>query len=273
MTFQNLGRAIVPKQTSKSEPESIQLSLFDVLPQTIEVEPVKQWLTVSYKPVSLFSLKRSDATSKAARSNLVPTPYTIKMALLKALIEGEGGKNCTNFDQWIQSQFAWIKPLKIYVLPPQKLVVNRNGYKFRYRGDSSPELYEGFLFREWIHLDGKLKICCGSADRPVNLEILERLFAQINYFGKRGCFFQYCPDKEDVQKTAEKPPEFQPRPNKGFIVQPMDDMGTSDKTTFSRINPFSTETARLGEERLINVEPLPLRLVATSAHYDVYERL
>lgn len=36
-----------------------------------------KWLTVHYQPVSLFSLKRSDATSMAAKSNLVPTPYSI----------------------------------------------------------------------------------------------------------------------------------------------------------------------------------------------------
>lgn len=272
----------MPKQTNKSDSEGIQLDIFSIPPETTPVQPTNRWLTVSYKPVSLFSLKRSDATSMAARSNLVPTPYAIKMALLKRLIEAEGAEHCSDFDRWIERQFTWIKPLEIYILPPEHLVVNRNGYKLRYYDQIADKEYRkannkeappispmqgGFVFREWVHLDGELKICCGSADRPVNLEILESLFAQINYFGKRSCFFQYLP--KDSEKTAEKPQEFQA--SQTFTFQPMDDVG--EKTTFSKINPYSTETAKLDKDRVIKPGFLPLRLVASSARYDFYERL
>lgn len=237
-----------------------------------------KWLTVSYQPVSLFSLKRSDATSMAARSNLVPTPYAIKMALLKALLESQGSLHQTNFDQWIKTQFVWIRDLQMYVLPPERLVVNRNGYKLRYWNQQADKDYrkahnkeapaispmqDGFVFREWVHLDGELQICCGSTDRVAELE---QLFAQINYFGKRGCFFQYLPDAK--RETPE--PQFQPNAEAGFTVQPMDDLG--EKTTFSRINPFSTEKAQLDKDRIIKPGFLPLQLTATSARYDLYKR-
>lgn len=258
----------MPKRLTKSEST----------PLETDSTSVNRWLTVSYQPVSLFSLKRSDATSMAARSNLVPTPYAIKMALLKVLLECQGKQHQANFDPWIKSQFAWIRDLQIYVLPPERLVVNRNGYKLRYWNQQADKDYrkahnkeappispmqDGFVFREWVHLEGNLQICCGPTER---LTDLEQLFAQINYFGKRGCFFQYQPDA--TQQASE--PQFQSIPKTGFTVQPMDDLG--EKTTFNRINPFSREKAQLDKDRVIKPGFLPLELTATSARYDLYER-
>ncbi|MBD2027012.1 hypothetical protein [Leptolyngbya sp. FACHB-711] len=240
--------------------------------EAIESTDQPQWLTVTYQPVSLFSLKRSDATSMAARSNLVPTPYAIKMALLRVLLEEQGRLHTEDFDRWIKPEFAWIRELQVFVLPPEKLVVNRNGYKLRYYDQTTDKadrsritmpLQEGFVFREWVHLEGNLKICTGQSDRLLELE---KLFCQINYFGKRGCFFQFLPD--ETQKTAE--PLFQSQAGRSFTVQPMDDLGA--KTTFSRINPFSPEKAQLDKDRVIQPGFLPLQLTATSARYDFYTR-
>jgi hypothetical protein len=232
-----------------------------------------KWLTVSYEPVSLFSLKRSDATSMAARSNLVPTPYAIKMALLRIIIETHGCHHATNFNNWVQQEFSWVRDLQIFVLPPEKLVVNRNGYKLRYYDQTADKadksrptlpMQDGFVFREWVHLQGNLQICCGMTDRIVELA---GLFAQINYFGKRGCFFQYLPDDPLLETDI---PSFQPNPTIGFVMQPMDDLGSN--TSFSRINPYSDEKAKLGSDRVIQPGLLPLKLVATSARYDFYTR-
>jgi len=125
-------------------------------------KPSNSWLTVSYQPVSLFSLKRYDATSMAARSNLVPTPYAIKMALLKVLIEGEGKNHFSSFEAWIQREFFWIRDLQIYIQPPERIVVNRNGYKLRYYDQTADKadksrptvpMQDGFVFREWVYLE------------------------------------------------------------------------------------------------------------------------
>lgn len=250
----------MPKQSNKSNNNS------------------EQWLTVSYQPVSLFSLKRSDATSMAAKSNLVPTPYCIQMALLKLLIETKGYEHRENFEEWMENELDWIKKLKIYIQPPEQLVVNRNGYKLRYFDQIADKAYrsannrqpppvmpmqDGFVFREWVYMEGDLSICCGKTNR---LDQLKSLFSLINYFGKRGCFFQYLPDRT---QTTEQP-LFQPDPNNGFTVQPMDELG--DKATFSRINPFSSEPAKLDRDRVIKPGFLPLKLTATSARYDLYIR-
>lgn len=232
----------------------------------------ERWLTVTYQPASLFSLKRYDATSMAARSNLVPTPYSIKMALLKVLLETQGKYHQHDFDSWIKNLFTWIRDLHIYVMPPEQLVVNRNGYKLRYydqtadkadKSRSTIPMQDGFVFREWIHLQGNLQICCGETTR---LDELTQLFAQVNYFGKRGCFFQFLPGA--TQQTSE--PSFTPNPSTSFTIQPMDDLGK--KTTFNRINPFSKEKAQLHKDRIIEPGYLPLQLRATGARYDFYQR-
>ena len=239
-----------------------------------------RWLTVRYQPVSLFSLKRSDATSMAARSNLVPTPYSIKMALLRILLESQGNQHSSDFANWIKQEFNWIKSLKVLIQPPERLVVNRNGYKLRYQNQQADKDYrkenvgevpstmpmqDGFVFREWIYYEGELTICCGPTPR---LTDLEGLFAQINYFGKRGCFFQYLPlaDEEKYSLEASLEPELL----NGFTVQPMDDLG--EKTTFEKISPFSSESAKLGKDRVIPMGMLPLKLISTSARYDLYQR-
>ncbi|MBD2435610.1 hypothetical protein [Nostoc sp. FACHB-110] len=232
----------------------------------------QEWLTVSYQPVSLFSLKRSDATSMAARSNLVPTPYAIKMALLKVLLESQGGQHQRDFEQWMKSQFTWIRDLNIYIWPPEKLVVNRNGYKLRYYDQTADKadktrstlpMQDGFVFREWVYMQGHLQICCGPS---ACITQLEQLFSLINYFGKRGCFFQYLPQYS--QKTPE--PLFQHNSSCGFTVQPMDDLG--EKTTFNRINPYSTDKAQLDKDRVIKPGFLPVQLTTSSARYDIYQR-
>jgi hypothetical protein len=115
-----------------------------------------------------------------------------------------------------------------------------------------------------VHSAGDLSICCGKSDRA---EELGDLLAQINYFGKRGGFFQYLPD---ATRFLDEP-VFVPDPLEGFTLQPMDDLGKG--TTFEKIDPFSGQTAKLGKDRVIETGLLPLRLLATGANYDYYERI
>lgn len=228
------------------------------------------WLIVSYAPGALFALKRSNATTMAAKTNLLPTPYAIKMALLKVLIQSQGAEQRSDFDRWIEAQFQWIRPLKIHISPPSRLVVNRNSYKKRYydQNEDNPKrktmaLQSGFTFGESVYLDGRLQICCGPTNK---LDELERLFGQINYFGKRGSFFQYMPDENYV--ATEIPEEFQLPMN--CVVQPWDDI--PDGATFAGINPFSAVRSRADKDRVIKLGFLPLKLTASSTRYDFFER-
>jgi hypothetical protein len=257
----------MPKQLNN---QSQQLEIF---PSEANVSSNNNlWLTVTYQPVSLFSLKRSDATSMAARSNLVPTPYAIKMALLKVLLESQGQHHQEDFDSWIKQEFTWIRDLTIYLKPPELLVVNRNGYKLRYYDQTTDKaektrptvpMQDGFVFREWIYFQGNFQICCGETNR---LDELQSLFCLLNYFGKKSCFFQYLPE----QSYPHSQPQFTPDYSQSFTVQLMDDFG--DKTTFDKLNPFSSQRASLGKDRVIKPGLLPLKLTKTNPNYDYYQQ-
>ena len=53
-------------------------------------ESGEKWLLASFKPVTLFSLRMSIATSSAAKTLLVPTPYAVKLALVDAAFRADG---------------------------------------------------------------------------------------------------------------------------------------------------------------------------------------
>ncbi|MBD0308029.1 MAG: hypothetical protein ICV80_07785 [Microcoleus sp. T1-bin1] len=56
-----------------------------------------------------------------------------------------------------------------------------------------------------------------------------------------------------------------------FTVGASDDLGKN--TFFGKINPFSLERATLDKDRTIVTGFLPLKLTATTAPYEFYERL
>src|SRR6266498_2485319 len=77
------------------------------------------WLTAVYHQVSLFSLKPSDATSTGGRSLLVPTPFSIKMALLDVALRLYGEGSGSTF-------FPLIRDLGIALSPPPQIIVNNS---------------------------------------------------------------------------------------------------------------------------------------------------
>jgi hypothetical protein len=57
-----------------------------------------RWLIAEYQPTALFSLKISSATSSVGKTLVVPTPYSIKMALVDAAFRtGLTDQECGNF--------------------------------------------------------------------------------------------------------------------------------------------------------------------------------
>jgi len=57
-----------------------------------------RWLLAEYQPTALFSLKISSATSSVGKTLIVPTPYSIKMALVDAAFRvGLSDTECDSF--------------------------------------------------------------------------------------------------------------------------------------------------------------------------------
>jgi hypothetical protein len=82
-----------------------------------------------------------------------------------------------------------------------------------------------------------------------------------------AAFFSICP----IELKSLPNPLWQTNLSLSFTVGAIDDLGKN--TFFGKINPFSSERAKVDKYRTIVTGFLPLKLTATSAPYDFYQRL
>jgi len=225
------------------------------------------WLVARYLPVALFSLRASTATTSGARTNLVPTMYAIKLALVDAVFRaGADGAE----------MFELVKSIAIRLEPPDRTVVSNTFIKvLREPKDTKtgPAFISSIAYREFCYLDGELGIAfwVDGIDQ-VGLAMLTNYLSHINYFGKRGSFFQF----KEVEHTDALSPSFGYVANddhpfsRDVILQYLDDL--APEAIFDRLNTYSDTPARLGRDRILVPVALPYRRVAASRGYTLYER-
>jgi len=225
------------------------------------------WLEVVYRPTTLFSLRQSRATSSGAKSLLTPSPYAVKMALLNAIITYDS-------IQLAKENFNLIRDLEMCFSLPEKLVVNNCFLKIQKekRKESKINEYDTFQstvgFREYVYLGGDVKIAVMVEDNKIK-NFLKQWFPLINYFGKKGCFFQFIKFKEsnnlDSEYSAllnEKFTNLMP----GIIVE-MDDF---DKTAhFDNVNTYSATKTKRRKRYYV----LPMELKRANKNYTLYSEL
>ncbi len=236
------------------------------------------WLIAQYQPVTLFSLRSGTATSSGAKSLFLPTPFAIRTALLDAAIR-------TNGMEAGRVAFTWIKELTIAVRPPERVVVTNLFAKIlkpTRREESEKAMDRTIAFREYAQLHATMALALTVTER--NTDDLTSLLAQINYFGKRGGFFQLM---ELPQRAEELPEGFLPldgvyiqdnqvrgqlpRTFPLGVIQVMDDWGES--LTFAKANVYSDERIVVGKDRIQKSVVLPYRLVRSSKSFSYYERI
>jgi len=234
------------------------------------------WLIAEYRPVALFSLKSSLATSTGAKTLLVPTPFAVRTALLDAAIRTRGLTSG-------EAVFAWLKSLDIALLPPERVVVTNLFVKVQKPSrDGSRAMQKTIAFREYAYLEGALGLAFEGEPDP--LDELEGLLRQVNYLGKRGSFFQlhrlptrreslpdgYCP----LDGAYLSGGRINGRGPKSFslgVVQILDDWGPG--LTFEKVNVYTKAHIVLGKDRVQKIIVLPYRPVRSSRGFTLYERI
>lgn len=236
------------------------------------------WLIAEYKPVTLFSFRSGMATSSGAKSLFLPTPFAVRTAILDAAIR-------TNGVAAGRTAFDWIKGLSIAVRPPERVVVTNLFAKIlkptRKKG-AEKAMDRTIAFREYAQLETSVALAFNLADERVG--DLTTFLAQINYFGKRGGFFQLTAAPRIVE---ELPEGFVPmdgvyvqgtrvngQAGGAFVagvIQMMDDWG--ETLTYSKANIFSDEKIILGKDRVRKGVVLPYRLLRSSKSFSYYERI
>lgn len=244
------------------------------------------WVSAVYHQVSLFSLKPASATSTGGTSLLIPTPYSIKMALLNVALKTAGRQAGAEL-------FPLIRDLTIALSPPRQFVVNncfvgilkpwedkKGGKKdeeaekevgYRRKGMFIPTV----ATRQYVQYSGPLGLALEAETEDV-ASILGGLLLQIAYFGKRGSLFQVdgppitqksLPTKQGYLKLVDMSDE---RP-KDYTLQLLDDCASS--MTFAHADIYSDEPIKLGVQRILRHIVLPYQLTRSSRAFSLYERL
>jgi len=254
------------------------------------------WLIAEYCPAALFSLKIGVATSTGAKTLFLPTPFAIRTALLDAAIRTRGiGIG--------EQAFAAIGSLRMAVRPPERVVVTNLFAKVqkprrtnKAKGEDEEDetdhtpgaMQKTIAFREYAHLDGVVAWAFEGGTEA--LRWVESLAPQVNYFGKRGGFFQLnaLPRWEQAlpqgfiradglmldngQMGGVLPTQFPLG-----MIQLFDDWGPT--LTFDKVNVFAERTRQneivigIGKDRERKSVILPYRLARSSKSFSLYERI
>jgi len=209
--------------------------------------------SVIYQPTNLFSLKESNSTNSGAKSLLIPSPYSIKMALFNQAITIDGKET---FVERESKEFAFIKDSKIEYRVSGSFCVNncfvtiqslRDG---AYRGKPS--------FREYIYLSDNIEIIFDVKSVEAR-QYLQKYLHRINYFGKRGCFFQFVEYRDNPGEPNVK--EFDVSDFSPGILQEFDDV--SPKANFKNVDNFDATSAKRDKKILV----IPVRNMNSSKSY------
>jgi hypothetical protein len=209
-----------------------------------------------YKPTALFSLRDSNSTSSGAKSLFLPSPYAIKMAFLSQAIS-LGGENF-NDDQ---KKFEIVRDAMISYHIKGNFCVNNCFIKIQKQRDNEP-FKSTVSFREYVFLDDDIEIIF-DVESSEAVIFLKRYLHRINYFGKRGCFFQFIryndiPNESNVKNFDVK--------NLSFgLLQEYDDF--KKELTFDNVNSYSEAKTK----RTKNLWVLPLKSSSSSKSYTSYK--
>lgn len=217
-----------------------------------------------YLPTSLFSLKASNSTNSGAKTLFLPSPYSIKMAILNQAITVGGQLNALGAKDSLP--FRYIRDAKItfFIETGSYYSANNSFVKILKPAREGGGFQPTVAFREYLHISKPLEIIFDVDDKPM-ADYLKRYLHKINYFGKRGCFFQFMeyldnPNPEnvvpfDIQKIIPG------------ILQEYDDF--DPKATFENANNFSAKKAL----RRKQIYVLPLMSVSASKAFTLYKKI
>lgn len=212
-----------------------------------------------FNPTTLFSLKDSNSTNSGAKSLFLPSPYAIKMAILNQAIMLNDVDFITGGKE--NGYFKTVRDIDIgYFLYQGNYCVNNCFIKIQKIGDDkvfSPTI----SFREYIHINAPIEIIF-TIQNEQGKQFLQQYIHKINYFGKRGCFFQFIEYKDNPSEPNVIP--FKSGNLVPGLLQQYDDFG---KVEFDNVNSFSSTNTKRESKILI----LPLQQVSSSKSYTHYQ--
>ena len=236
------------------------------------------WLVVKYKPANLFSLRDSRSTSSGGKSLLLPTPYSVKLALIDVIWRLMGRDAAADL-------LRKLSPVKILLRGPEQLVLNNCFVKIARVPKDPKKFVKGSLdsrgrfpfdrtvsLRQYVYYQGDLDVAF-SVEGDELLQDLKVLLPRVNYFGKRGSFFQF--DGFNVTNSLDEGFNCYVDPSmdrifKHYILQQMDDM--NPQISLAALDITSDEKITVGKDRIFPLSLLPYQLKKSSKQYAYFVR-
>lgn len=238
------------------------------------------WLLLTYEPVSLFSLRSTYSMSKGGKTLLIPTPYAVKMALIDACFRMTDDRVG---DAPARGMFSQIKDRQCRFRPPAECVVQNTFVKIRQdeRDGEAGHYVPTIAYREFVFFSGGLEIAIDATGwTTAEVQAVSHAAAHVNYFGKRGSFFQFI--RSDV--IEDLPPMFTFSPQDAVSAIPMgvygvtqflDDFGSDlcqAKDGFERISTYHDKGVTIGKHRILVSTLVPYIRKESSRSFTRYAR-
>ena len=268
-----MARANKPDQTAPTAEMTVRR--LAVLAQPTPVGGITgpgRWLIARYEPTALFSLKVSSATSSVGKTLIIPTPYSIKMALVDASFRL--GFPDTECDSFLKSLIA----IEVRVAPSDVTAVTHTFVKVRQesrKGDPTRPYDSTIAYREIAHNSGDwLWAFDLAAGDDILAERLVRLAPCVNYVGKRGSFIQFrglsrwTELNDQFTQPIQNDRDWSP-PARAHVVL-LDDFGPdADLPTLSS---FTAQAPKRDRHRKFVQTIIPMGLVNTGPGFSEYRR-
>jgi hypothetical protein len=232
-----------------------------------------RWLVFRYAPVTLFSLKMSQATSTAGKTLLVPTPYAVKMAFLDAALRHGLADDADELVNGLAKTNVRIGvPRHACVTGTIQMVRQETREDERKRNPGLPWYRTNIAMREFVHYQGDLRRAFEHDTSHLELMLqLRQVAPAVNYLGKRGSFFQYVGylEQQDLDFTFTRAlGKDLAEPAVGVLRATLDDFGSG--ATFGALNSFSPSKIKWDIHRRFVETVVPFSLHNTGPGFTHY---
>jgi CRISPR-associated Cas5-like protein len=228
----------------------------------MSIVPTKQkvWLRADYEFASTFSYRQPDTSAQFAVGVPVPSPATVKLALVDTAIRWSG-----RVDEG-RRVFDLVKGSKVYVVPPPRIVRFRAFIK-RLKPREG-RLLESTGVRDYFLLDGPLVIYIEVPQSNANE--IRLLLQRIRRFGTSDSLCWCTEVRDETPDVRLCPYRLKDLPSgQGGLVARLSDL--TDQSEFNGFNPFGGDArqARLSKD----VYVLPLIVKRSGETWALLQRI
>ena len=212
-----------------------------------------------FMPTSLFSLKDSNSTNSGAKSLFLPSPYAVKMAILNQAITA--GNQLELLSVKKSKEFDYISKAKITFSIYGGFCINNSFIKIQRPKRDGVGYQSTVSFREFVHIPKKIELIFETENEEAKTFLMQYIY-KINYFGKRGSFFQFLKFNESPEENNVK--EFNATELSAGIIQEYDDF--PQNVTFEKVSNYSSKTIKR-DKKLLSI---PVISCNSSKSYSSY---